>query len=109
VIVEAVVMDEVVVIVALRIAMPSFVASVPGIVSWTAVPNAWPNMPTSKASSMPTSRTCAEVACVPGKASTAHSSEMSTAEMTAAHATEVSATKVTSAETTSVSGVCLPR
>ena len=52
VIMEAVVMDEVVMI--MPIAMPSFVATVPGIVARTAMPNAWTNAAGSKMASKPT-------------------------------------------------------
>ena len=52
VIMEAVVMDEVVMI--MPITMPSFVATVPGIVARTDMPNAWTNAAGSKMASMPT-------------------------------------------------------
>ena len=45
-------MDEVVMI--MPITMPSFVATVPGIVARTAMPNAWTNAAGSKMASMPT-------------------------------------------------------
>ena len=100
VVVEVMVVHEVIVIVAMHIAMPGIMSTIPGVVTRATMPR-WTKTPACDVASMPTT---------PGKARATHSAKVSmthSAEVTAAHSTKMATSaKMTSAE--AVPGVRLP-